>query len=82
MATRKRLTAAERIEAYKAKIKDIEKAEKEKSKGKGVALTKNSEGLDTLFTEMDKVAKQYKLTIPQLVKEIVRIRRTGLKFVD
>lgn len=79
---RKRLTAEERIAAYEQKIKDIKKAEKEKSKGKGAALTKNSEGLDILFAEMDKVAKKYKLTIPQLVKEIIRIRRTGLKIEE
>ena len=83
MATaRKRLTAEERIAAYEKKIKEIKQAEKEKSKSKGAALTRNSEGLDTLFAEMDKVAKKYKLTIPQLVKEIIRIRRTGLKIAD
>ena len=79
---RKRLTAEERIAAYEQKIKDIKKAEKEKSKGKGAALTKNSEGLDILFAEMDKVAKKYKLTIPQFVREVARLRRTGLKFAD
>ena len=81
MATaRKRLTAQERIAAYKEKIKEIEQAEK--NKGKKAKLTKTSEGLKELFELMDKVAKQHKLKMPQFVREVARLRRTGLKFLD
>lgn len=81
MATaRKRLTAEERIAAYKAKIKEIEQAEK--NKGKKTSLTKTSEGLKELFELMDKVAKQHKLKMPQFIREVARIRRSGLKFED
>jgi hypothetical protein len=78
MATKgKRLTAEERIKLYKAKIEAIKKAEKEKNKK--VKITKDSEGISELFALMDKVAKLHKLTMPQFVCEIARIRRTGLK---
>ena len=81
MATaRKRLTAQERIAAYKKKIKEIEQAEK--NKGKKAKLTKTSEGLKELFELMDKVAKQHSLKMPQFVREVARLRRTGLKFAD
>ncbi len=80
MATTKRLTAEERIAAYKAKIKEIEQAEKAKSKK--AKITKDSEGLKELFALMDTVAKQHKLKMPQFVREIARIRRTGLKIED
>jgi hypothetical protein len=77
--TRKRLTAAERVAALKAKIKEIEAAERKAKKVKK-ELTRDSEGVSDLFALMDKVALQHKLTTPQLVREIVRIRRTRLKF--
>jgi len=80
MATRKRLTAEERIAAYKEKIKEIELAEK--AKGKSAKVTKSSEGMQDLFALMDTVAKLHKLTMPQLVREVARIRRTGLKIEE
>jgi len=80
MTTRKRRTAEEQIAAYKAKIKELEQAEKDKSKK--IKVTKDSEGMQELFALMDKVAKTHKLKMPAFIREVARIRRTGLKIED
>ena len=80
--TRKRRSIDEIIAEQEAKLKALKAAKRNAAKGKKVKVTKDSEGMQDLFAQMDKVAKLHKLTMPQLVREVARIRRTGLNIEE
>lgn len=81
--TRGRRSVEQQIEATKAKLKALRVAQKTKAKakaaGKAGALTKESEGMAALFAAMDTVARAHGMKVPEVIKNVARIRRTGLK---
>ena len=81
MATKRR-TEDELIEALNAKIKALKAAKKAKLKGASKVLTKDSEGIAALSAALDAVAKTHKITIPNAIRAIARIKRAGLKIED
>jgi len=81
MATKRR-TEDELIEALNAKIKALKAAKKAKLKGASKVLTKDSEGIAALAAALDEVAKVHKITVPNAIRAIARIKRAGLKIED
>jgi hypothetical protein len=77
MAT-KRKTLEEMIEDTKARLKDLEAKSKLKAKSGSKDLTKDSEGIAALAAALDEVAKIHKIKIPEVIKQISRIKRSGL----
>jgi hypothetical protein len=76
MATRK--TLEEMIADTKAKLKELEAKSKAKGKNKTTELTKDSDGMVALIAAIDAVATTHKITVPEVVKAVARIKRTGL----
>lgn len=77
MAT-KRKTLEEMIEDTKARLKALEAKSKLKAKSGSKDLTKDSEGIAALAAALDEVAKIHKIKIPEVIKQIARIKRSGL----
>ena len=81
MAT-KRKTLEEMIEDTKARLKELEAKSKLKAKAGDKDLTKESEGVAAVLTALDEVAKTHKIKMPELIKQISRIKRTGLTITN
>jgi hypothetical protein len=81
MATKRR-TEDELIEALNAKIKALKAAKKAKLKGTSKVITKDSEGIAALSAALDAVAFAHKITLPNAIRVIARIRRAGLKIAE
>lgn len=81
MAT-KRKTLEEMIEDTKARLKELEAKSKLIAKGVSKDLTKDSEGIAALADALDAVAKAHKITVPEVIKQISRIKRTGLTITN
>jgi hypothetical protein len=77
MAT-KRKTLEELIKDTKIKLKELEAKKKLKAKSGSKDLSKDSEGVPALVEALDTVAKAHKMTVPEVIKQIARIKRTGL----
>lgn len=80
MAVRK--TIEETIVEMKAKLKELEAKSKLKAKSGSKDLTKDSEGVDAVLTALDEVSKTHKIKMPELIKQISRIKRTGLTITN
>lgn len=76
MAVRK--TLDEMIEEAKLRVIELQ-SRKKAVKAKTKDLTKDSVGIAELITAIDAVAKTHKITVPEVVKQIARIKRTGLE---
>lgn len=81
MATKRR-TEDELIEALNAKIKALRAAKKAKQKGTSKVITKDSEGIAALSAALDAVAKAHKITVPNAIRAIARIKRAGLTITN
>jgi len=81
MAT-KRKTLEEMIEDTKARLKELETKSKLKAKSGSKDLTKDSEGIAALAAALDAVAKIHKIKIPEVIKQISRIKRSGLTITN
>ena len=81
MAT-KRKTLDEMIEDTKARLKELEAKSKLKAKSSSKDLTKDSEGIAALAAALDAVAKVHKIKIPEVIKQIARIKRSGLTITN
>ena len=81
MAT-KRKTLEEMIEDTKARLKELEAKSKLKAKSGSKDLTKDSEGIAALAAALDEVAKIHKIKIPEVIKQISRIKRSGLTITN
>ncbi len=77
-----RKTAQQKIDEYKAKIKAIQAAERNKGKAKKKDITSDTEGVANLIKVLDDVAKANKVKRPVLIKALAKITRSGLKFVE
>ena len=81
MAT-KRKTLDEMIEDTKARLKELEAKSKLKAKSGSKDLTKDSEGIAALAAALDAVAKIHKITMPNAIRAIARIKRAGLTITN
>lgn len=85
MATsgRGRKTVEQQIATTKAKLKALRAAQKEqlksKLKNKIKDLTKDSEGMTELLAAIEAVSKTHKIKVPEVIKVVARIKRTGLR---
>ena len=77
MATKRR-SAAEMKEYHLAQAKEWAAKEKAANKSGSRDLTKDSEGIAALAAALDEVAKIHKIKIPEVIKQISRIKRSGL----
>ena len=81
MAT-KRKTLEEMIADTKARLKELETKSKLKAKSSSKDLTKDSEGVAALAAALDEVAKIHKITMPNAIRAIARIKRAGLTITN
>ena len=79
MATRKRKTIEEQIEAAEELVKKLKTAKKAQAKKSENVLTKKSVGVADAITAIEKAAKENKCTLADVIKAVSRIKRTGLK---
>lgn len=66
-------TRAQKIEEYKAKIKQLE------AEDAGLTLDRTSPGMDQLLAAFDVVTKENKCSVFDVLKSVSRIKRTGAK---
>jgi hypothetical protein len=81
MAT-KRKTLEEMIADTKARLKELETKSKLKGKAGSKDLTKDSEGIAELAAAIEVVSKAHKIKTPEVIKQIARIKRTGLTITN
>ena len=81
MAT-KRKTLEEMIEDTKARLKELEAKSKLKAKSGSKDLTKDSEGIAELVAAIEVVSKAHKIKTPEVIKQISRIKRSGLTITN
>ncbi|MEO6421436.1 MAG: hypothetical protein ABIR84_01760 [Candidatus Nitrotoga sp.] len=74
----KRKTTEEMIVFLEEKIKTL-REKNELKQPRSLVLTKKSEGMEQLIAGLVNVAKQHKTTVAEIIKAIVRIKKTGLK---
>ena len=57
-------------------------SKKSKIVNKTDSITKDSEGIQSLLDAIDSVAKIHKVKVPDVIKVISRIKRTGLTITN
>lgn len=83
MATRKQRSIDELIQFYKDKARELEKKKKIKSERlKNLKLKRSDEGMTELIDQFDKVTEMYRLNGADLIKQLSRIKRTGLLITE
>ena len=81
MATKRR-SAAEMKEYHLAQAKEWAAKEKAANKSGSKDLTKDSEGIAELVAAIEVVSKAHKIKTPEVIKQIARIKRTGLTITN
>jgi len=66
----------------KARLKELETKSKLKAKSGSKDLTKDSEGVAAVLAALDELDKTHKIKIPEVIKQIARIKRTGLTITN
>lgn len=81
VTTRTRLKADGRIAALQDKIKAIKEAQRKSKRGKK-EITRESEGVANLLTQLEAIAKANKVKKPLLIRVISKLTRSGFKFAE
>jgi hypothetical protein len=82
MATIKRRTTEQLIESTKNELKKLELRLKNEKKSKKSNLDKKSIGVQEAIATLEKVVKENKSSMGEVIKLISKIKRTGLQIED
>jgi len=82
MATIKRRTTEQLIESKKTELKKLEQRLKDEKNSQKSKLDKDSNGVQEAIAVLEKVVKENKSSMGEVIKLISRIKRTGLQIGD
>lgn len=82
MATIKRRTTEQLIESKKIELKKLEQRLKDEKNSQKSKLDKDSNGVKEVIVDLEKIVKENKSSMGEIIKLISKIKRTGLRIQD
>lgn len=82
MATINRRTTEQLIESKKIELKKLEQRLKDEKNSQKSKLDKDSNGIKQVIVDLEKIVKENKSSMGEVIKLISRIKRTGLQIGD